>query len=101
MADEFGGYTCQVEQGHYGHLARKATWLYANGVELPELIWGRSAQRIHPRAIELHGYEKARRIGVMAMIGGKDKTRLRDATPPAFRDVLIGMARSAVREQAA
>src|SRR6478609_11904694 len=29
VADDFGGWTCQVEQGHYGHRARKATWLYA------------------------------------------------------------------------
>jgi hypothetical protein len=27
--DRFGGWVCQVEQGHYGHLSRKATWLYA------------------------------------------------------------------------
>ena len=40
-ADLLGGWTCQVEQGHYGHRARKATWLYAFGVsELPELKWG-------------------------------------------------------------
>ena len=51
--------------------------------------------RIHPRALELHGYEKARRSGMMAMVGGKDKTRIREATPPAFRDVLLSMARSA------
>lgn len=94
-ADFQGGWTCHVEQGHYGHLARKATWLYACKADLPSLIWGPGAQRIHPRALELHGYEKARRIGMMAMVGGKDKTRIRNTTPDAFRDVLIAMARSA------
>lgn len=34
-ADSLDGWTCCVEQGHYGHRARKATWLYAHGVELP------------------------------------------------------------------
>lgn len=96
-ADQFGGWTCCVEQGHYGHFSRKATWLYAvpNGAPLPELTWGSCGQRIHPRALELYGYEKARRIGMMAMVGGKDKTRIRNATPPEFRDVLLQIARSA------
>lgn len=93
--DAFGGRSCHVEQGHYGHFSRKKTWLYACGVDFPELIWGPSPQRIHPRALELHGYEKARRIGVMAMVGGKNKTRIRNATPPQFRDLLIGIARTA------
>lgn len=88
------GWTCHVEQGHYGHLARKATWLYAAHVPLHELLWGPGEQRIHPRALELHGYEKARRIGMMAMVGGKDKTKIRNATPPAFRDALLSMVRS-------
>ena len=97
-----GGYgnpeawTCCVYQGHYGHLAGKATWLYTVGVkkhDLPELRWGKTEQRIHPRALELHGYEKARRIGMMAMVGGKDKTRIRNATPPEFRDLMIEIAR--------
>src|SRR5690606_30588885 len=26
--DKFGGRSCYVEQGHYGHDARKKTWLY-------------------------------------------------------------------------
>lgn len=95
VADDFGGYTCQVEQGHYGHASRKQTWLYACGTELPELRWGPSEQRIHPRALELHGYAKARRIGWMAMIGGKNKTELREATPVEFRDLLIAIAETA------
>ncbi len=87
------GYTCCVEQGNYGHISRKATWLYAVSVEgLPELRWGSSGQRIHPVALERYGYEKARRIGMMAMVGGKNKTRIRNATPLAFRDLLIDIA---------
>jgi hypothetical protein len=94
-ADDFhGGYTCYVEQGHYGHYSRKPTWLYACKVELPELNWTRGAQRLHPIALERYGYEKARRIGMCAMIGGKDKTKIRNATPIEFRDLLLSMARS-------
>ena len=41
VADFEGGWTCHVEQGRYGHRAKKATWLYAHGVEdLPSLRWG-------------------------------------------------------------
>jgi hypothetical protein len=93
-----GGWTCYVEQGHYGHCATKKTWLYVHGVErwcLPELIWTKGPQRIPQAAIDKHGYAKARRIGAMGWIGGKDKTRIREATPDAFRDVLIGIARLA------
>lgn len=99
LADQHGGMTCHVEQGHYGHLSRKATWLYAcHAPGLPELMWGPSEQRIHPKALAKYGYEKARRIGMMAMVGGKDKTKIRNATPPSFRDVLINIARSVRKE---
>lgn len=93
-ADEHGGWTCYVEQGHYGHISRKPTWLYAVGVHLPELNWTRLPQRLHPLALEKYGYEKARRIGVVAMIGGKHKKQIRNATPVQFRDVLLAMAES-------
>jgi hypothetical protein len=83
------GWTCHVEQGHYGHFSRKPTWLYACDTARPELVWGPSEQRIHPTALASYGYEKARRIGVMAMVGGKHKTAIRNATPPAFRDLLL------------
>lgn len=94
-ADAFGGWTCCVDQGRYGHLSNKPTWLYAAHVELPELIWGMGEQRLHPIALAKHGYAKARRIGMMAMVGGKDKTKIRNATPIPFRDLLISMAASA------
>ena len=93
-----GLWTCCVYQGHYGHFAAKATWLLVAGVPrqvLPELRWGKCDQRLHPTALERYGYEKARRIGMMAMVGGKDKTRIRNATPPEFRNVLLSIARTA------
>ena len=93
-ADLFCGWTCCVYQGHYGHMSGKATWLYANGWRPDDLRWGPCEQRIHPVALAKHGYEKARRIGMMAMVGGKDKKRIRNATPIEFRDALIDMARS-------
>lgn len=94
-ADNYGGATCYVEQGHYGHMARKATWLYACGVNLPELRWGRLPQRLDPKMVERHGYEYARRKGLVSMIGGKNKKAIRNATPPEFRDVLLRIAASA------
>ena len=94
-ADEFGGYTCCVDQGNYGHSARKPTWLYACGVKLPPLNFNRCPQRIPVWMVERYGYEKARRIGVVAMIGGKDKKAVRERTPIFFRYVLVDIARSA------
>lgn len=94
-ADEYGGWTCYVEQGHYGHLSRKPTWLYAAHCDLIPLNWSKLPQRLHPVALERYGYEKARRIGMMAMVGGKDKTKIRNATPIEFRDLLIRIAKTA------
>jgi hypothetical protein len=93
-ADVDGGWTCYVEQGFYGHAARKPTWLYAVGVDLPSLRWGRGEQRLHAGLVERYGYEYARRKGVVSCIGGKDKTAKRNATPLPFRDLLLDMARS-------
>lgn len=93
-----GPWTCCVHQGHYGHMSGKATWLYVAGVhymDLPTLQWGKTEQRLPEWMVERYGYEKARRIGVVAMVGGKDKTAIRNATPTEFRDVLLSIARNA------
>ena len=92
-----GGWVCQVEQGHYGHPARKKTWLYAYGLTPPDLAWGPGPE---PTAII------SRRQGVTAedyaakglrQLCGKDAS----ATPMPFRDILIGMARTASVRRAA
>ncbi|CAB4139637.1 hypothetical protein UFOVP347_49 [uncultured Caudovirales phage] len=93
--DANGGRSCYVEQGHYGHVARKATWLYAVGTAYPELTWGPCEQRLHPGLLAKYGYAYARRAGMIGVQGGKDKTAKRNHTPPAFRDLLLTIARSA------
>lgn len=89
-------WVCYVEQGHYGHMSRKPTWLLAKSTRKPaELNWTKGEQRLPAWMIERYGYEKARRIGVVAMVGGKHKTAIRNATPEPFRDLLLSIARNA------
>jgi len=93
IADDYG-WTCCVEQGRYGHYARKPTLLYAVGCRLPELDWGHSAANFPAWAIEKHGLAYCKRAGELAFQGGGKDSGPRISTPVAFRDILIGMARS-------
>ena len=90
-AGDWQGWTCYVEQGHYGHPARKGTWLYAVGCVLPSLVWGPSAARVRLD----DGYHSAeeRRRSQRGTIQRLAK-RAAAATPIPFRDALIEMARS-------
>lgn len=95
VADFYGGWTCCVEQGRYGHYARKPTLLLAYGCDLPELNWGIGEPRLDPAIIARMGLARAKRLGeVGGKGGGKDSTP-RIGTPAPFRDLLINMARSA------
>jgi hypothetical protein len=51
----YGGWTCCVEQGRYGHYARKPTLLLAYGCELPELDWGIGEPRLRSCRHRAHG----------------------------------------------
>lgn len=93
-ADEVGGWTCCVEQGAYGHRARKATWLYANGLELPALKWGRAPGNFVKIDDGFHSAEERRRAVRRGSCERLSK-RERAATPVPFRDLLLSMAWSA------
>lgn len=93
-ADGFGGHCCYVEQGHYGHAGRKGTWLYANGVKLPKLVWGHSGQRLDPTLLATRGYAYARRCGITGALGGANKKLNRGATTIEFKDLLLSIART-------
>lgn len=91
-ADEYGGYTCYVEQFRYGHAAKKATWLYCYGTELPELRWGVLADNASAALVSWCGNH---------VKSGESRPRLgkkaASATPIEFRDVLLSMARGALQ----
>lgn len=76
----YDGWTTEIDQANYGHPANKRTWLYYVGPEPPALKWGRAPAT--GRTVRNDGG------------GGRDQ---RSKTPLAFRDVLLGMARSASR----
>jgi hypothetical protein len=85
-----GGWVTQVAQRNYGHAARKLTWLYVSGYDAmpppPPLDWR------PPRAPKAqisfcgnHGDSALPRLSKRRAI----------LTPPAFRDVLLAIARGA------
>lgn len=83
-----GGWTCHVEQGKYGHPAHKATWLYARGVDLPSLNWGRAR---NTTAVVSWCASRSSANDTRRRVGKAEAAR----SPVAFRDVLIAMARTA------
>lgn len=96
-----GGWTCCVEQGRYGHYARKPTLLLVYGVpreELPELDWGVGPSRIPQWAIDKYGEKRAKRIGELSFKGGGTDSSPRIRTPEPFLNLLLSIARKAKRD---
>ena len=98
VADWNGGWTCCVEQGRYGHYARKPTLLLAYGTDLPSLDWGVGEPRLDPAIIERMGLARAKRLGEVGGKGGGTDSSARIGTPAPFRDLLLDMARSVTVE---
>ncbi len=85
-----GGWTCHVEQGRYGHVAKKATWLYAHGVSfLPSLRWGFDPDQRSQALVSWCGNHT--KVGDNRPRVGKARAA---ATPPEFSELLLGIARS-------
>jgi hypothetical protein len=101
VADWQGGWTCCVEQGRYGHYARKPTWLYAVGCDLPSLDWGKGEPRLDPAVVERMGLKRAKRLGEVGGRGGGTNSTPRIHTPELFRNLLLSIARTANRERIA
>ncbi len=87
-----GGWSAHVEQGRYGHPAKKATWLYAVGTDLPSLAWGSDPDTKSTAPVSWCGDRVA---------SGESRPRVgkaaASATPPAFAALLVDMASSAAR----
>lgn len=94
LFDPWRGWSCYVEQGFYGHNARKRTWLYAVGVALPELRWGRAPGEFMWIGKPSKGRAKGRVIVQLPK-------RERASTPIPFRDMLLALAASADRAEVA
>jgi len=89
-ADFEGGWTCCVDQGHYGHRAQKATWLYAVGVRLPLLKWDKSSGGL--RLDDGYHSKEERRRATRTGICQRLSRRQRLETPIEFRDLLLAIA---------
>ena len=76
------GWVAEVWQSAYGHQARKRTWLYYVGYNAPpELDWRRPAG--------------THQVGWFDRIKPTLSKKAASATPPAFRDILLSIARTA------
>jgi hypothetical protein len=92
-----GCWTCCVEQGHYGHLAAKATWLFVAripGSSLPELRWGKSGKilRLDEGYHSKEERARATKTGVCQRLSRRQRT----ITPEPFAELLLELARLSV-----
>ena len=99
--DLWGRWTCEVEQGHYGHLARKATWLlYCGAAEPAPLTWGPSVASAY---LTRPGRRKGETVADLRARGVKGRQsactilsrRQRTLTPAPFAGLLISIAAGA------
>lgn len=82
-----GDWVTEVWQSAYGHRARKRTWLLYHGDRAPDpLVWARL-----PGECQIGNFDQTRPILPDAETS---------ATPPAFRDLLLSIARTARPEEA-
>lgn len=86
-----GGWSCHVEQGRYGHAAKKATWLYSFGAPLPDMRWGSDPDQASRALVSWCGNN------VSAAMEGRPRVGKRAAseTPAEMREVLLSVARAA------
>jgi hypothetical protein len=112
--DLHGGRVAEVSQAAYGHRARKRTWLYYVGSEPSALNWASPPPVATVSWMSNHGggvaplIDERPTLFAQAQVGRMRKQapaspgdvlprlgkREASATPPAFRDVLLDLARN-------
>jgi hypothetical protein len=86
--DEWGGFTLALDQGWFGHRARKATWLYVVGVspaDVPPIAY----------SLDVPSHVVCRSRGLVG--AGRNRREVskaeRERTPPRFAEFLVDLAR--------
>ena len=84
-----GGWVTEVDQGAYGHRARKRTWLYVNGPEPAPLDW-----MVFESDAIVSGFTHQKKGQHVACEHRRVRPAEASRTPIAFRDVLLELARN-------
>lgn len=84
------GWTCCVEQGHYGHRARKATWLYASQTQgyLTDFIWGKADGKMR---LDDGCHSKIERLSGVNVGQPRITAKENSSTPLSFRNELLSL----------
>jgi hypothetical protein len=97
--DWYGGYTVEVSQCDWGHVARKRTWLYLVGVPRSAIVVPAARKPTHWVS---GGRTNSSRKGSPVPPGIKVcSAQQRRRTPPAFAEYLVSLARAAAESRAA
>ena len=88
-SDGEGGWVSEVDQGAYGHRARKRTWLYARTPEPPALDW-----EVVNSDVIVSGFTHQPKGKHVACEHRRVRPKEASRTPAAFRDLLLELARS-------
>lgn len=106
LPDQFGGFTLEVDQCAWGHVARKKTWLYFVGVDRIGTYYtvrtGGTPTHWISGFRTTTGRNRYAQSGSAVPPGIKVcSAQQRRRTPPAFADWLISLAHTARRQEAA
>ncbi len=99
LPDRFGGFSLAIDQVDFGHVARKATWLYVLGARGLRFAFPSPGRPTHYVGCDTRWRRRARAEGRPLLKAASAQQRRR--TPVAFAEWLLELATSSRRERAA